>query len=259
MKKVLIISLIAVFNVFLSHGDSCAMNLHTGDYTNLPKTDNLTQRDVCAELSFSNGIRENDNVCKVDLDDAGNVNLLNLEGSADMVDAAVDSAHAVGVRDSYGASNLNIAGTVDVVDSTNDTLPIEVRKTAANGNNGGSSITDLLKLAVQVVLKEPIRLVQFAIKTDKLKKEGHVIPKMFTFCTTMRFMGSAIFDGCCIASWANQLVDKPFLQGKTSWIWFGAFGVSEVLTCFSRAIVKGSYGEASSLYGDAAIAPADGE
>lgn len=150
------------------------------------------------------------------------------------------------LEEALPTNKLDKNNTESLIIDTSAVNPIKNQNAATNRENSG-----FVKTVVELVLKEPIRLVQFAIKTSRLKQAGHVIPKTFTFCTTLRFFGATISEGCTIANTVNIFLDTPFLKDKASLIWLGSFATGEALKYVGRSIVKSMYGDVSALYGNA--------
>lgn len=107
--------------------------------------------------------------------------------------------------------------------------------------------SNVIKPVLEIALKEPIRYVNFWIKTNKLKKEGKQVSGAFKFLTTFRFAGNLISDACYISLIVNQLlaVDQQFLDGTNFYFWIGSFSFGEMLNVLSRAIVRENYKEES--------------
>lgn len=108
----------------------------------------------------------------------------------------------------------------------------------------------VLASATQIVLKEPVRFIQFIAKTHKLKKQGHKIPVGFIVSTSLRFVGAMVGDTCLAISMLNNLQETSFLNGTGRMLCTAIFCAGTALNSLSRTVVRSGYAETSSLYGD---------
>lgn len=108
----------------------------------------------------------------------------------------------------------------------------------------------LMGSALYLVLKEPIRLIQFLIKTAHLKAESNEIPVGFMVATITRFIGATASDFCIGISIMNDFFNEPFLNGTAGWVCGGIFIAAECLHYGGRTVVRSMYDRVSHLYGE---------
>ncbi len=129
----------------------------------------------------------------------------------------------------------------------------EVQQQVNAANRATAKQAGVASAAVSVILKEPVRYLQFIVKTHELKKQARKrnmelkIPKGFIVLTTLRCFGSMIGDVCAGINIFGSALNIPHPNPLGIAL---CFCVSEAIQLLSRTLIKAGYKETSSLYGD---------